>query len=195
MKRISIILILMLVSAAAHAFEVNYEGLAAKVNSENQLYTKSTEQSRALFHSMKGKAFSWTTATLDIDANDTALAVRNDSTTEKLVITKISIQSSIETVVILHFPQVAYTPTGTAVTGVCLNDSSTNIALATAKADETANTQGSIFRRLETQANIPVEISTDGIIVLGYQDSIAIDLVADCADVHATIEGYFDENK
>src|SRR3989304_3225358 len=81
--------------------------------------------------SLRGDAYIWTAPTADIDATDTIIAVRNDSTTRDLVITKIIIAGgNAISLYSIHYITAAYTSAGTAVVGRNLNTGSINAAPA-----------------------------------------------------------------
>ena len=121
-------------------------GNNAGVNDDLQLQTRAVSVSAIHEASLNGQAFSWNTPTYDPDALDTALLVRNDSSTKKLVIEKVYFRCDTATAFDIHIVTASFTIAGTnAVTGVCLNQSSPTVADATAYGDETGNTQGSII--------------------------------------------------
>jgi hypothetical protein len=170
-------------------------GNLAEVNSSQQLEVSAKILTAFAKSSEEGGAFAWTAATADLAAADTALLVANNSQTKKLRITKIYVYSDVPTRVQIHLP--AYpTLAGTVVTGVCLNKSLNKVADASAYADETGNTQGNIIKVLDTN-----ELTTDqfgvswdfeGAVILGYHDSIAVDIVGDSAAFGCSVEGYFE---
>ncbi len=147
------------------------------------------------------EAFGWTTLTLtggtDLAANETALLVTNDSTTKHLHITQMYIYSDVPSAFDFHCP-VYGTFTGTAVTGVALNRSSTTIAPATAYADETGSALANIFATLYSNETAgdqhAVKLNLDGMLILGFHNSAAIAIVANPALVNAAIVGYFHTN-
>ena len=172
-------------------------GYAAKVDEHNRLHTKASLET-ALSHasSQHGLAFSWNAVSADIAGGETALLVCNDDPNKYLHIDSIYCWSDVPTAIDIHFPAHA-TWAGTAITGVNLNRTSGIVALATAIADETGQpTQGPIMTTLHTneltgdQFNIMYD--THSAIVLGYHDSIGIDIVADSAAFECTIVGWFE---
>lgn len=174
---------------------INGNTYTAEVNSDSQLKTYSVTLSALAAASMKGKAFAWNAVSADIDATDTALAVRNDSTTEYLVIDKLYVYSDAATAVDVHLITASYTAAGTAVTGVCLNKAKSTVAAATAYADETGNTQGSIIVTLHTPelttSAESVEYNFDGSVILGQGQAIGVDLVAESTAFECTIIGHY----
>ena len=168
---------------------------SAEVTSDSQLKTYSVSIPAIQAASMKGKAFAWNAVSADVAALATALAVRNDSTTESLVIDKIYIYSDVATAVDVHLITASYTSAGTAVTGVCLNKAKSTVASATAHANETGNTQGNIIITLHTPelttSAESVAYEFDGSVILGQGQAIGIDLVADSAAFECTIIGYY----
>lgn len=141
-----------------------------------------------------GRTFSWSAVSADIDAGDTALLLCNDDPERKLYIAKVNLWCDVAQQFTIHSPAYA-TFAGTAVVGTNLNRASSNIALATAKADETANTQGTIIttvRNNELATDVfAVDVDFEGALVLGYHQSVAVDLVAEPGAFEATIYGYY----
>lgn len=172
-------------------------GYQVEVNSDQQLEVAAKVKSAFAKASEKGNAFAWTAVSADIDATDTALLVCNDSQTKKLHITKVYCYSDVPTRIQIHLPTYP-TLAGTAVVGVCLNKALNKTAEATAKADETGNSQGSIIKVLVTNElttdQFAVKHDFEGAVILGYHQSIAVDLVAESAAFDCSIEGYFEED-
>jgi hypothetical protein len=146
-----------------------------------------------------GDAYSWTNATYDPAAHDTILGVQNDSTTRDLYIYKMWVNSDTASQFVVHTSS-GVTMAGTAVTGVNLNRGSSNVAPATAEADETGNGQqaASYTGRLVTgyvAADGLVEVALDGAVVLPYGHNIGIDLTEDATGSVMTIWGYFKDRE
>ncbi len=140
--------------------------------------------------------FSWTSATKNIDDNDVVILVTNDSTSKHLHITDAYAYSDVSTEVDFYTPAFA-TFTGDAITGVALNRTAVTIAPATALGDSN-DTLANIFATLhtnETEADqFGVWLNLGGLMILGYQDSIAINLVAASTVANGVIMGYFHDN-
>ena len=174
---------------------INGNTYTAEVNSDSRLKTQSVSTSAINAASLKGKAFAWNAVSADIAAAGTALAVRNDSTTEYLVIEKIYVYSDIASAVDVHLVTATYTSAGTAVTGVCLNKATATVATATAHANETGNTQGDIIVTLHTPelttSAESIEYDFKGSIILGQNQAIGVDVVADSAAFECTVIGYY----
>ena len=145
-----------------------------------------------------GDAYSWTNATYDPDAHDTILSVQNDSSTRDLHITKAWVNSDAASQFVVHTSS-GVTMAGTAVTGVNLNRGSSNVAPATAEADETGNGQqaasytGRIMTGYVAQNGL-VEINLTGL-VLPYGYNVGIDLTAAATGSVMTIWGYFQDKE
>jgi hypothetical protein len=166
-------------------------GNVAKVTAENMLRTYSvTEAEIAHVSEEEGLAFSWSNVSYDYDALDTILLVKNTSATKKLIIDKVIISADVATVAVLHLPACA-TPTGTAVIGVNLRRDSGNVADATAIGDETTNTQANIIKNFQLLAATDTVYDTQGSIVLGQNDCIAVDFVTNGAVCYATFDGHY----
>lgn len=147
--------------------------------------------------SERGDAFSWTAVTADIDTGDTALLVANDNPNKKLHVTKIYCWADVAVQFKIHCPAYA-APAGTAVVGNNLNRGSGNVAMATAKADESANTFAAANTVLTLHSN---ELATDqkglwadfeGALILDYHQSVAVDIIGESGAFECTIFGYFE---
>ncbi len=140
------------------------------------------------------EGFSWTTATADIVAGETAILVTNLSTTKVLRITQAYIFSDVHSAILLNLPTFA-TFTGTAVVGIPLNRSSISIAPATAYADETGNGSENTFARISTNelttGQHGVSVDLKGMVALGYRDSFSMDIVAESAEFYSMVMGYY----
>jgi len=176
-------------------------GYKAGVDAHNRLTTLATIQS-SIHHASQfhGLAFGWTAVSAALAGNDTALLVCNTDPERSLHIDSIYIYSDTPTQVKIHFPAYNASFTGTAVTGLNMNRTSNIVALATAYADETANALVAANTILTLATN---ELTGDqfGImvrdmngIILGYHDSIAVDVVAGAAAFECTIWGYYVED-
>lgn len=171
-------------------------GYQAAVTSAKKLQTRAMQISAWHEACLNGDAYAWNGISADIDTGDTALLVRNDSATRYLVIEKLYIWCDVAAQFDVHvIPHSTYTLAGTAVTGVNLLVGSGKVADATAKADETGNTQGSIILTLHTN-----ELATDvfgldydfhGGVILGQNSCIAVDIIGESAAFEATFFGYF----
>ena len=83
---------------------------------------------------------------------------------------------------------------GTLITGVNLNFASGNVAEADARGDETTNSsQGSIVLQSEMEAAKMLKVDWEGALILGTNDSYAIDFPTEPAIVYATVFGYFED--
>jgi len=171
-------------------------GFIAQVDSEGHLVVDAlTITDMAHTSEEHGQAFSWASGSYNpATTGDTILLVKNTSTTRKLFVKGIWLSTAVETRVVIHIPiTIVTTPVGTAVTGTNLNSNSNNVAEATAIRDETNNVQGSIIWSGEIQAATnPLLIELAGSTIIGQNDSIAVDYVADPTACDVTIFGYFE---
>lgn len=168
-------------------------GQKAEVNKDHQLQISAGSAIHQA--TLKGDAYAWNSVSYDMTAADTLLMVANDSETRLLVINRIYFYSDVPTAVDVHFPAVA-TWTGTAVVGVNLNRAKDVPAPATAITDETGQaTQGPIWITLHTNEvatdQFAIDFPTDDAVILGHDDAIGIDGVADAAAYECTIIGYY----
>jgi hypothetical protein len=148
-----------------------------------------------LLHSsvVDGQAYSWTNATYNYDAADTILAVQNTSTTHNLHIDQIWCHGDTTTRVIVNATsEDGFTIAGTSVTGVNLNRSSSNVAAATAKADETGNTQGNIIWAGSIPADNATPVAIGLGVILDLNDAIAVDFTDDGGEALVTIIGHYE---
>jgi len=167
-------------------------GNMAKVSSENKLMCYSVTEPDFLHKNEdEEQAYVWDFPGYDYDAADTIMFLRNDSD-KALHIHHIYIYSDTASKVQLHTPA-SPTAAGTAVTGTNLNIASGNVAEATAKQDETGNTQGTILHSEYIAANGTLTmLKEDGYeIILGKNDCIAVDLVTAGTMAYGHITGYF----
>jgi hypothetical protein len=173
--------------------------IAAKVNQYNQLFCRSVGYSLIHEATLLGNAYAWNSVAADLVAEDTALAVGNESKTMNLVMHGCYIRCDLATQVDFHFP--AYpTWAGTAVTGVNLNRASTKVADATAYTDETGNTQGAIFltgyhyiSTIAQTTTCPAEFyDFKDAVILGEHDICAVDVIEEtAATFECTFIGFF----
>ncbi len=163
----------------------------ATVNAEGQLVTFSTiesEMHRVSEHD--GRAFSWSNVSYDYTAGDTILAVKNTSSVFALEVHSIFLSGDTATIATIHRPTIA-SPTGTAVTGVNWNSKSNLAADATAIANEETNSQGSIFLNPQIEAAKQLIVLMYGSVILGQNQSIAVDYETNGAACYVTIVAFF----
>jgi len=161
---------------------------------EGQLHVLATNESEAEHVSEHDSLFfSWSMVAADIGTGaDTALLVRNTSSTLFLHIEDISFSADTASEWDIHFTSEAtFTPTGTAVVGVCMNRAAPKVAEATAIADETANTQGNIIWSNQLAADVIHNVHYGGSLILGNNQQIAIDVTANTTGVNCNITGYY----
>lgn len=138
-----------------------------------------------------GEAYVWHSQDLNVAAAGTLIAVRNDSGSQDLVITRIIIVGGdVTSRYEIHKVDVAYTSTGTPVVAINLGNSGT-LPDATAHADESANSQvaANVFMEVVAIALTTVEVEVG--IVLGRDQAIVIDQVSESGAGAATVFGYF----
>ena len=137
-----------------------------------------------------GNAYSWSNVTYDPAALDTILTVCNDhSGGQNLHIERVDFSADVATQYVVHLPTYA-TWAGTAVTGTNLNANSANVAVATAKANETGQaTRGTVVAGGSVLASGKDPNWMH--VTLGYHKAIGVDCVADVGGALVTIWGYF----
>ena len=141
-----------------------------------------------------GDSYIWCSTDINVAAAGTLLAVRNDSSTQRLVITRIIIVGGdVTSRYEIHRVNVAYGATGTDVVGMNLANRGA-IADVAADANETQNAQvaANVFMEaaLTTKASVDLRVG----IVLGYGDALVCDQVAESTAGSCTFFGYFVEN-
>ncbi len=139
-------------------------------------------------------AFSWTQVPYSTAANDTLLAVRNESKTKILHLDKVAIcTGAVASVFKVHLITVVYTNAGTEVLGVPLNTGQNPTADATATADETGNTVAvaNIIRYVTLPVDSNIEIDLRGY-RLAEDKAIAVDAVeATMTEASITVVGHY----
>lgn len=146
-------------------------------------------------HSREGNSYSWTNVSYDMTAADTIIAVRNTSSIKDLHITKVIMSTGVTTFAQHHVTNGSAALAGTAITGTNLNFSSGNVAEADAKGDETTNSsQGTLVLTSALVATFDTVVNWEGALILGTNDSYAIDYTVDDTTnaMKITIWGYFE---
>ena len=169
------------------------KGFRAQVDSQSRLRTHAVAESDLHAISEDGDAYSWSSGTYDPGAADTILLVKNTGNTP-LHIEGIWLTTDVDTRVVIHIPTSEVTPTSaTTPVGTNLNTSSSNVAEATAKQNETNNTQGAIVWAGEIYAaSGPFYVDFQGSVILAKNVSIGVDYVADVAACDVTIIGFYE---
>jgi hypothetical protein len=120
------------------------------------------------------------------------LLVCNKSSTKLLYIEKIIIGSDTAlTRFTVHSP-VFPTLAGTLITGTNDNRLSGNLADALAYEDETGNTQANVLHQGILPAGGMADLIIDGRIILGFNQSIAVDFVTEVTMATCTIIGWYE---
>lgn len=165
-------------------------GNKVEVAHNNRLSTTAVVVTEMGNHSIAdADAYSWT-ASADINATDSILWLRNDNTTKKLAIECIHVSSDAAGSWFVYCPA-NVTPDGTTVTGVNLNRSSSKVALATCKRDNTTTTLANYIYYGHSLAADTKTFSFHGALILGYLDCVAVDITTEPALAQCTIFGYY----
>jgi hypothetical protein len=174
-------------------------GYKVKVDEYNRLWVRATAESALHHESVEhGNAYAWTAVSADIDTGDTAILVCNDDPDKRLIIDHIFLWTDVAAQFKIHVPAYAAFD-GTAIVGVNLNRTSNKIALATAKADDAQNAFVAANTILTVHTNelatdtFAVEVDMKNALVLGYHDTVAVDIIGESAAFEATIWGYYTE--
>ena len=184
-------------------------GKLARVDSENRLRTYSVVETEMTHSSEEeGAAYSWTSVSADINAGDTGLYLVNNSTSSLLMIDSIYVWADVATQFKIHCPAYVTPAGGSVVVGVNLNRTSGRSADATARADETSNAfaaanviktvRNTYYVRGNGDDLVDIAaagggqtINFQGALILGYHDSVAIDIIAESAAFECCIKGYY----
>lgn len=176
-------------------------GYRAKVNSSNQLHIRSVLITALHDASLRGDAYAWNAISTNLATTDCLLLVANTSSDRLLVIDHAYVRGDIAGQIDFKIAnQTGVTLAGTTVTGVNLNAGSTNIADATAFANESASAATTIFFtyyqhlgvNIQTTTSPTARIDFDGAVILGENDAIGMDTILEpAAGFEATFIGYF----
>lgn len=171
------------------------KGYQMEIDKDNHAHVRAYSQDVAHLISHKdGLSFTWTIVPYNYAALDTIMLLRNDDSNRDLVITDIWAVSDAATDIIVHYTDgTPFLPAGVAVVGTNANRKSTRAALATAIGAETNNVQGNIALQLPLVAGNMIHIQTRGAVILGYNNSIAIDYPTVGTLAHAAIGGYYSD--
>ena len=167
---------------------VGQDGSIAKVTPDGHAVSRAVTEEHIIQAAYKGDAYSWVSATGDIDTGDTRLYVRNNSPTP-LILDRLTVNGSN---VICEWTilkgEASTTPSGTAVTGVSLYTGAD--ADATAFDDETAVADGSIIDRVWTPITNTIQHSLKGIILRKNQ-YIQINQITESTTGSVTLFGHY----
>lgn len=139
-------------------------------------------------------SFSWSAVPAAVGTNlDTVLLVQNDSDDLVLHIEEIVMETDAPTQMQIHLTnRAALTAAGgTAVVGVCLNQTAPRIAPAIAFADEQNNVLGNIIWQHEVLADTLTTVELHGAVLLAKGQSIAVDSAVTTTISSCSIFGFF----
>ena len=121
------------------------------------------------------------------------LLVQNTSPALVLHIEEVWVTLDTSSLVQIHLTdRAALTPSaGTAVTGVCLNQTAPRVADAISFADEQTNAQGNVIWNHEIIADAREEVPLHGAVLLGNGQSIAVDVTTAQTIGCCTIFGFY----
>lgn len=166
-------------------------GRKAEVNTNHELIVRAiTENEVERTSETEGQAYIWTSQDLDIDAADTLLLIKNDNAEPLHVQQIIFSAGNAATRYEVHIVTADITPAGNTVTGFNMNTNSGNVAEATAKSDETANTQGTVIYDINLLATTTFTVHTDGLL-LAKNISLGIDQVTESTAGNVTVIGHY----
>ena len=175
-------------------------GYAAEVTKSNRLNVSSRTASRLYYASEDdGLAFSWTGISADVAAAFGGMYLANTSQVRKLYISKMYLYADVPTQFKIWCPATYTAPDGTSVVGVNLNRTSAHVAEATCTVNETNNAFAAAqvvctVRNNETTGDeFGQWVDFESALILGYHDSVEVELVADTAAFEITIFGCFHE--
>lgn len=161
-----------------------------KINSKGEALAAAVTESLFERSAEDGKSFNWSSGVINIDAGDTVLLLKNTSD-EPLHVESITVwNGSVASQYVVHIPTTEVTPTGTTVTGTNLNTGNSAVADASARSDETNNSQGDIIFTPMLAVDRDKTINTVGLI-LAKNKSVGIDVVEDTSESGVTIRAHY----
>jgi hypothetical protein len=165
--------------------------VGAKVNAEGQLVTRSIIESELEHASMLGTAFTWDSTELNIDAGDTMLFIKNNSSTP-LILDRATVNgSNVICTWEINVGTATTTPSGTVISGKNMNTKFfSDDPDATALSDETAVADGSIIDRIKTPVSSTVHVSLDGIILF-KNHYLQINQITESTSGSVVVVGHF----
>ena len=167
-------------------------GNTAEVDENNRLQVFAIQESEFEKASEDGNAYAWVTRVIWNTADgDTLLLIKNTNSSARLHIDKMWVSVSTNAGVIVHLPSSEVTPTGTILIGNNLNATSNNVANAAAVALDTDNTQGTIIWHTFPEAGESEIVEFDGAIIIGQNQSFAIDLASGTQRSQITVWGHY----
>ena len=167
-------------------------GRAVAVNAVNRLDVSSRSSSREFYVSRDdGQAYSFTSA-FTADTGEEIISIKNTSATKPLFIWRVTL-SAANAAVFTTFQVTSGTSGGTPITAANLNLTSANAAEATSYGDAQVTGSLSGTRLLLSRVGAGDEkiINTDGAIILGQNDEIAITYTGSTGLVECTVEGFY----
>lgn len=160
------------------------------VTEDGELIVRAITESEIEHASGEGKAFSWDSGELDIDAGDTMLFVQRTGDVP-LIIDRVEISgSNVICTWEINVGTASTTATGTGVSAVSLNTSFTAEADATAFSDETAVADGNTVARVKTAVSGHETVDMVGVI-LGKNHYIQINQETESTSGSVIVHGHF----
>lgn len=191
---LAILLAVSPLSAAITIEDGHGTGYKMKVDKDGRADVLAVVEGEIEFESEKrGNAYAWSTTGYVSAAGDTILAVKSNSDME-LYITDIFVSLTEDGEVTVHVPDQDVTMAGTAITGFNFNKKSGNAAESDARQDETGNTQGNIIYASVLKSSSPMNVELRSALILGRNDTIAVDVANAQTKANVTIWGYFKES-
>lgn len=166
-------------------------GLKANVNSRYELKTAAATSPSLVAAAHESLGFAWDSGERDIDAGDTMLFIKNLDE-DDLIIDKIIVNGgNVICLWDIAIGNATTTPSGTAVTGVCLRAGVGAAPDVTSLYDETAVAQGSVIGSVRTPVTNTVIVDNPGII-LPKNTYIQVDQITESTAGSVAILGHFD---
>jgi hypothetical protein len=167
-------------------------GKLAKVNSRNRLDISSATFSEShLVAALDAETYLWTTSFSAATGNE-IIYIKNNSKTKLLVIDKVTVNGV--NAGLFELFQVTGTASGTSITGKNSNLTSGNSADATAlgEASVTGLTIGDRIDLARIPANGRATMELQDVLLLGFNDAIAITYTGSTGIVDAIVTGYYE---
>ncbi len=142
---------------------------------------------------IRGDAYLWFATQRDVVAGETLFMIRNDSGSQDLVIDSVELLNGnvAQCVYDFHIVTVGYASAGTLITGTNMNLDFGNTAAVDARADETGNTQGTVFKEYRAFVVDAYSDFPNMGLILKPGTAFGIDQITESDSGAVSVKGYF----
>lgn len=140
-------------------------GQGALVNDEGELITRAIAESEIEHASILGNAYAWFAPTIDVNAGDTLLFIKNLSDTPLILDRMRVVGGNVASTYTIHLGKLTTTPTAINLTGTNLNPRFGDEADVHATTDEDNVADGTAVEIFQQPATISQEYNMTGIIL------------------------------